>query len=99
MAPPEMMNGSSSGSVSSYSSAVAMRMVRQIEEMERAVAALEPPVLFQLEQDGDEPVSRIEHEGVQDARRPRSFCGSILGQRQLEERMQLDRRAAPLRIG
>ena len=33
------------------------------------------------------------------ARRPRSFCGSILGQRQLEERMQLDRRAAPLRIG
>src|SRR5690349_1271040 len=98
MAPPEMMNGSSSGSVSSYSSAVVMRMVRQVEKMERAIAALEPPLLFQLEQHGDEPVLWIEHEGVQGARRPRTVGRRVLGQRQLEEGVQLHRRAAPLCI-
>src|SRR5687768_16538086 len=79
IAPPEMMNGWTSGSTSSCSSARAMRIGEKVEEASGAA----------LLHRGDEPVAGMEDEHVQRALRPGAVRGGVLLERQLEERVQL----------
>src|SRR6266571_347907 len=86
MRPPEMMNGSTKGRVSSYNSTLTMRISGHVEEVEFAAPPLERP--------GDDAVHRVEHERMQGALRARAVRRRILGQRELEKRVQLDALAA-----
>src|SRR5689334_5184299 len=97
IAPPEMMNGSTSGRTSSHISAVVMR-IGQIEKVEYAVTAVQPPRGFFVEQCSEEPVFGVKHQLVQCALRPGAARGAVLAQRQLKEGVQLDRGAAALRV-
>src|SRR5258705_11446457 len=97
IAPPEIMKGSTSGRTSSHISAVVMR-ISQIEKVEDAVAARETTRGFFVEQRRDQTVV-----GVKDQLMERPFGagaggGGVFAQRQLEERMQLHRRAAALGV-
>src|SRR5437667_247743 len=92
--PPEMMNGSMSGIVSSNSSARTMRMAREVEEMQRPVASLELTRGFELEHCGDEAVAWMKHQRVQRPLGARAPGRGVLGQRQLEKRVQLHALAA-----
>src|SRR6266849_4860149 len=98
IAPPEIRNGSTSGRVSSNSSARAMRMVDKIEEMQLPRAPLHHAGGRALEQRGDQAVLGVEDEGMQRPRGPRAVGGGILREGQLEEGMQLDRLAAAARV-
>src|SRR5438874_12441971 len=88
--PPEMMNGSTKGSVSSYSSARAMRIRREIEEMQLPAPPLEPAQRLELEQHRHQPVLRVKHERVQGPLRARAVRGGVRGERELKGRMGLD---------
>src|SRR5438445_12052326 len=90
-----MMNGSRNGSVSSNSSASAMRIGGQVEEAQLAAPPLEPARRFALEPRGDQSVVRMKHQGVQPPLRARALGRGILSQRQLNERMRLDALTAP----
>src|SRR5216117_1702222 len=92
--PPEMMNGSTKGSVSSYSSARAMRIRSEIEEMQLPAPPLEPAQRLELEQHRHQAVLRVKHERVQSPLRARAVCGGVLGEGELKERMELDALAA-----
>src|SRR5438552_3492392 len=98
--PPEMTNGSSSGSVSSNSSARAIRMEweQEIQEMQLTTAPLELSPRFPLQHDGDQAVARMEDQGVQSTLRARAIGCGILLERQLEECMELHRRTATQRV-
>src|SRR5205814_4260755 len=65
IAPPEITNGSSSGSVSSNSSARAIRIGEEIEEAQLAVPPLQLTPLFEVQQAGDQSVARVEDQFVQ----------------------------------
>src|SRR2546425_12813690 len=64
-APPEMMNGSTSGRASSNSSIRAMRITRQIQEGPLSAAALELPLGLELPHPRDQTVPRGKHEHVE----------------------------------
>src|SRR5437879_8103093 len=85
-APPEMMNGSTSGSASSNSSTRATRITRQIPEVQLPAATLERPLGLELQHPRDQAVPRIEYQRVQRALRARPVGRGVLGERQLEER-------------
>src|SRR2546422_11283389 len=64
-APPEMMNGSTSGRASANSSIRAMRITRQIQEVQLSAAALELPLGLELQHPGDQAVPRVKYEHVE----------------------------------
>src|SRR2546422_6845737 len=88
-APPEMMNGSTSGRARSNSSMRAMRITRQIQEVQLPAATLQLPLGLELQDPRDQAVPRIEYQRVQRALRARPVGRGVLGERQLEERVQL----------
>src|SRR2546427_10024842 len=89
-----MMNGSTSGSVSSYSSTRSIRTVGEIQEAQRPVAALEAPLRLELEQSRDHAAARVEHQRVQGALGARAVGRRTLGGRQLKAGGQPDALAA-----
>src|SRR5258705_386763 len=97
IAPPEIMKGSTSGRSSSPISAVVMR-IGQIEKVEDAVAARETTRGFFVEQRRDETVVGVEDQLMERPLGTRTSCGGVFAQRQLEERVQLHRRAAALGV-
>src|SRR5437899_2175462 len=92
IAPPEMTNGATRGSVSSNSSARAMRIGEreQIEEMQLAAAARKHTGCLTLEHHGYETIAWIEDQCVQRALRARAVGRGICVQRELKEGMELD---------
>src|SRR2546425_1300065 len=92
--PPEMTKGSTSGRVSSKSSARAIRIGQEVEEMQLATTARELAGGLTLEHHGNEPVTRVEDQRVQGTLRTRAISRGILLVWELEERVQLDGRAA-----
>src|SRR5512143_3032061 len=98
IAPPEMMNGSTRGSVSSNSSALETSM-RQIEEVQLAAPPVDRALLLEAPQLGEETGLRVKHELVQRALGARSGPGRVLVQRELEEGVQLHRLTARLGVG
>src|SRR5574342_14812 len=98
IAPPEMMNGSTRGSVSSNSSALETSM-RQIEKVQLAASPVDRALLLEAPQLGDETGLRVKHELVQRALGARSGPGRVLVQRELKVGVQLHRLAPRLGIG
>src|SRR6266545_841035 len=98
MMPPEMTNGSRSGSVSSNSSARAMRIGQKIQEMQLAAATVQQAGGFALEHHGNQPVARIEDQCMQRALGPRALGRGVLVERELEEGVQLGGRTAAQRV-
>src|SRR5256885_1783407 len=97
-APPEMMNGSTSGRARSSSSMRAMRITCDIQEVQLPVAALELPPSLELQHSRDQAVPRIEYQRVQRALGARPVGRGELGERQLEEGVELHAFAAALRV-
>src|SRR2546425_5188137 len=64
MRPPEMMNGSTKGRVSSCSSTLAMCTCGHVEEVQLAAPALERTSCPELEHPSDKSVLREKHERV-----------------------------------
>src|SRR6058998_1944958 len=93
-APPEMMNGSTSGRARSNSSMRAMRITGDIQEVQLPVAALELPPSLELQHSRDQAVPRVEYQRVQRALRARPVGRGELGERQLEEGVELHAFAA-----
>src|SRR5512146_2988614 len=98
IAPPEMMNGSTRGSVSSNSSALETS-IRQIEEMQLAAPPVDRSLLLEAPQLGNETGLRVKHELVQRALGARSSPGRVLVERELKVGVQLHRLASRLGIG
>src|ERR1051326_5505781 len=105
MTPPEMMNGSASGSTRSNSSAPEKR-IRDVEDMKLPAPrmsppapAMDPPARFASTQLGDHPVVRVEQQLMQDALRARAVTGRVLVERQLEHGVQLHRLASSEGVG
>src|SRR5437879_10136583 len=96
--PPEMMNGSTNGIVRSNSSTRVMRTGREVEEVQRAVASLEPTRRFELEQRCDETVGGIEQQRVERPLGPRAVLSRVFRQRELEEAVELHALAAAPRV-
>src|SRR5437588_6685145 len=96
--PPEMMNGSTNGIVSSNNSTRVMRTSREVEEVQRAVASLETPRRFEREQRGDEAVGRIEQQHMKRPLSARAVSRGVFRQRELEERVELHALAAAPRV-
>src|SRR5207247_4246124 len=94
MRPPEMMNGSTKGRVSSCSATLAMCTCGHVEEVQLAAPALERTSCLQLEHPSDESVLGVKHERVERALGARALGRGILGQGNLEERVELDALAA-----
>src|SRR2546422_9079333 len=94
MRPPEMMNGSTKGRVSSCSSTLAMCTCGHVEEVQLAAPALERTSCLELEHPSDESVLGVKHERVERALGARALGRGILGQGKLEERVELDALAA-----
>src|SRR3989454_10387885 len=94
MRPPEMMNGSTKGRVSSCSSTLAMCTCGHVEEVQLAAPALERTSCLELEHPSDKSVLRVKHERVERALGARALGRGILGQGKLEERVDLDALAA-----
>src|SRR2546428_9379252 len=88
-APPEMMNGSTSGRAGSNSSMRAMRITCDIQEVQLPVAALEPPPTLELQHFRDQAVPRVEYQRVQRTPRARTLGRGALGVRQPEEGAEL----------
>src|SRR5207253_8090095 len=88
--PREIMNGSRNGSSSWCSSTRAMRMGRHVEEMQLVVAPFDLPARLEVQQRGDQAVVRREHQRMQRPLGAGALRRGILGQRQLEEGVQLD---------
>src|SRR5512143_2182850 len=98
IAPPEMMNGSPRGSVSSNSSALETSM-RQIEKVQLPTPAVDHALLLEAPQLGEETGLRVKHELVKRALRARSGPGRVLVERELKVGVQLHRLAPRLGIG
>src|SRR5436190_17775456 len=94
MVPPEMTNGSSSGSVSSNSSARAIRIGNEVEEMQLTATACQEARCLALQHDREQAVARIQEEKVQCPLRARAVGGRILFEWELKEGVELDGRAA-----
>src|SRR6266850_5963576 len=94
IAPPEMTNGSRSGSDRSNSSARAIRIGYEVEKMKLATTPRELAPSLALEHRGNETVARIEDERVQRSLCARPVGRGILLERQLKEGVQLDGGAA-----
>src|SRR5207244_13028275 len=92
--PPEMMTGSTKGSVSSYSSARAMRIRSEIEEMQLPAPPLEPAQRLELEQHRHQPVLGVKHERVQGPLRARAVRGGAPGERGPQARLAMGGAAA-----
>src|SRR3989475_6852604 len=88
-APPEMMNASTRGRARSNSSMRAMRITRQIQEVQLPAATLQLPLGLELQDPRDQAVPRIEYQRVQRALRARPVGRGVLRERQLEERVEL----------
>src|SRR2546422_1061390 len=88
-APPEMRNGATSGRPSPKSSPRATRITRQTQEVRLPAATLERPLGLELQDPRDQAVPRIEYQRVQRALRARPVGRGVLGERQLEERVEL----------
>src|SRR5690348_11897907 len=84
-----MMNGSANGSSSAYSSIRAMRMRRQIEETQLAALPLELTARLELQHPCDQTVARMKHERMECSLGTRAVGRWVLGERELEEGMQL----------
>src|SRR5437879_8613912 len=84
IAPPEMMNGSTSGRASSNSSTRATRITRQIPEVQLPAATHERPLGLELQDPRDQAVPRIEYQRVQRAQRARPVGRGVLGGRSEE---------------
>src|SRR5437899_7936005 len=97
-APPEMMNGSTSGRARSNSSIRAMRITRQIQEVHLSAAALELPLGLELQHPGDQAVPRVKHEHVERPLGTGAVGGGVLGEGELEKGVQLRALAASLRV-
>src|SRR2546428_12964319 len=93
-APPEMMNGSTSGRASSNSSIRAMRITRQIQEVQLSAAALELPLGLELHDPGDQAVQRVKYEHVERPLATGAVGGGVLGEGELEKGVQLHALAA-----
>src|SRR5262245_33150944 len=91
--PPEITKGSTSGSVSSKSSARVIRIRKKIEEVQLATVPREGPGGFALQHDGDEAIAGLEDERMQRALGARSMRRRVRFERELKKRMELDRRA------
>src|SRR3989442_7457074 len=83
------MNGSANGSASGYRSTRVMGMGWQIEEPELAALPLELPARFALEHHRDQAVPRMKHQGVERPLDTGAVGGGVLGERKLEEGVQL----------
>src|SRR3989441_9352405 len=66
-----------------------MRITGDIQEVQLPVAALELSPSLELQHSRDQAVPRIEYQRVQRALRARPVGRGVLGERQLEERVQL----------
>src|SRR5258707_12486748 len=97
IAPPEIMKGSTSGRTSSHISAVVMR-ISQIEKVEDAVAARQTTRGFFVEQRRDQTVVGVEDQLMERPFGAGAGGGGVFAQRQLEERLQLHRRAAAIGV-
>src|SRR2546428_2103216 len=97
-APPEMMNGSTSGRARSNSSMRAMRITGDIQEVQLPVEALELPPSLELQHSRDQAVPRVEYQRVQRALRARPVGRGELRERQLEEGVELHAFATALRV-
>src|SRR6266487_1326544 len=62
--PPEMTNGSTSGSASSNSSARAIRIGKKVEKMQLAAASLQCARGLTIQHHGDETVARLKDQRV-----------------------------------
>src|SRR5262245_66693274 len=93
IAPPEMMNGSASGSTSSNSSAPETR-IRDVEEVQLAAATVHQPARLEPPQVGDKTVFGMEQQLMQNALRARAVTGGVFVERQRERPVQLDRTAS-----
>src|SRR5256885_13781873 len=89
-----MMKGSSSGSTSSNSSARAIRIGQEIEEMQLAAAACERARGFAFEHCGEQSIARLENQSMERTLRPRAVGRRIFLERQVKESVQLDGGAA-----
>src|SRR5712691_172076 len=96
IAPPEMTNGSTRRSVSSNSSARAIRIGEgegegeQIEEMQLAAAARKHTGCLTLEHHGYETIAWIEDQCVERALGARAVGRGICVEWELQEGMELD---------
>src|SRR5436309_14801420 len=88
-APPEMMNGSTSGRARSNSSMRAIRITCDIQEVQLPVAALELSPSLELQHSRDQAVPRVEYQRVQRALRAQPVGRGERGERQLEEGVEL----------
>src|SRR2546425_1890515 len=88
-APPEMMNGSTSGRARSNSSTRAMRITGDIQEVQLPVAALELSPSLELQHSRDQAVPRVEYQRVQRALRARPVGRGELGERSEEHTSEL----------
>src|SRR5436190_20730574 len=95
-APPEMMNGSTSGRARSNSSMRAMRITCDIQEVQLPVAALELPPSLELQHSRDQAVPRLEYQRVQRALRTRPVARGEPRERHLEDAVELDAFASTL---
>src|SRR5438128_701016 len=93
IAPPEMMKGSTSGSVSSNSSARTMG-IRDIQKVQLAAAPLQVALGLEREEPRDQPVLGMKHERVQRSLSARPGGRGVRRQGNLEERVDLDGGAA-----
>src|SRR5947207_13440403 len=71
-----------------------MRMGSQIEEAELAALPLELPARFALEHHRDQAVPRMKDQGMERPLDTGAVGGGVLGERKLEEGMQLHALAA-----
>ena len=105
MTPPEMTNGSSSGSDRSNSSmacsltwAPSPCAWQTLEKVQLVLAALELPGALHLEHARYQAVGGIEEKRMQRARRARACVGGILSQRDLKEGVKLHALASRLGV-
>src|SRR5467141_1943423 len=70
----------------------------EIEEVQLPAAARESARSFAFEHYGDQAVARIENQCMERTLRARAVSRGIFLERELEERVQLDRRAAAERV-
>src|SRR3989442_6637367 len=94
IAPPEMRKGSTSGRVSSKSSALTMR-IHEIQKVKLATAPLQSALRLELQQPRDQPFVRMKHQRVQRSLSTRPGGRGVLREGKLEERVDLDVGAAP----
>src|SRR5438128_11213021 len=85
IAPPEMTNGASSGSVSSSRSARAMRIGHEVEKVQLATPPLQGALVLELQEARNEAVGGVEEQVVEGALRARPVQGWVLSHGLLEK--------------